>query len=126
MLKSLHQGTTRTKLDLRQEDLVEAQGYTAVSPQPTFAFAGAILPGRYTRGANGYLIEVEPSRPCPELLTEDEASLYLRLNVKNPGDTLRYYREHRGLRAVQISRQVLYPRKELDTLWHRLMEENPR
>ena len=125
-MESLHQGTTRTRPELQQEDLGEAQGRTRGSPRPTLAFAGAILPGRYTRDADGHLIEVEPPRPCPELLTEDEASLYLRLDVKDPGDTLRYYREHHGLRAVQVSRQVLYPREELDALWHRLMEENPR
>lgn len=43
----------------------------------------AILPG-------------DPPRPCPELLTAEEAIRYLRLDVdapKDPKDMLRYYRE---------------------------------
>ena len=59
-------------------------------------------------------------------LTEEEAGEYLRLDVRNAGDTLRYYRQRHGLRAVQVSRQVLFPREQLDALWRRLMEDNPR
>ena len=82
--------------------------------------AGPILPGRYSRDRSGELIEIEPPRLCPELLTEEEAASYLRLDVANVGDTLRYYRENHGLRAVQISRRVLYPREQLEALWKRL------
>ena len=86
----------------------------------------AILPGRYERDDDGRVVEIEAARLCPDLLTEDEAARYLRLDVKNKGDTLRYYRESHGLRAVQISRRVLYPQEELESLWRRLIEENPR
>lgn len=55
-------------------------------------------------------------RPCPDLLTEDEAILYLRLDtikIRNPAATLRRYRDAGLLRAVQISKSVFYPRIEL-------------
>lgn len=54
--------------------------------------------------------------PCPYLLTESEAVRFLRIdqiNVKNPGDSLRRYRDMGALRAVQISRSVFYPLPEL-------------
>ena len=89
-------------------------------------FGGPILPGQYVRDEAGHLVEVKPPRPCPDLLTQDEAAEFLRLDVKNAGDTLRYYRQRYGLRVVQISRNILYPREELDALWHRLMAANPR
>ena len=37
-----------------------------------------------------------PGDPCPELLTEDEAIRYLRLDsidIKNPGESLKRYRD---------------------------------
>lgn len=67
--------------------------------------------------------------PCPELLTEDEAIRYLRLDtidIKNPSATLRRYREAVLLRAVQISKRIFYPKTELDAFVQRLMEKNPR
>ena len=50
----------------------------------------AILPGRYERGDDGRLIEVEPARPCPELMTAEEAIRLLRhsrllMTPMNPG-----------------------------------------
>jgi hypothetical protein len=50
--------------------------------------------------------------PVPDLLTEQEAIRYLRLdevNISNPSATLRRYRNTGRLRAVQISKRVLYP-----------------
>ena len=41
--------------------------------------------------------------PCPDLLTEDEAILYLRLDtikIKNPTATLRRYRDAGLLQAI--------------------------
>lgn len=88
--------------------------------QSQFPFAPfAILPGD---AAN-------PSQVCPELLTEAEAIRYLRLdtiNIRNPGDSLRRYREMGVLRGTQVSKGVLYRRIELDAFLARRTEENPR
>lgn len=78
--------------------------------------AATILPG-------------DPPLPCPELLTEDEAIRYLRLdtiNIGNPADTLRRYRERGLLRGTQVSKRVMYRRIELDRFLDRLTENNPR
>ena len=66
------------------------------------------------------------STPCPELLTEDEAVRYLRLDVggpKNPTGTLKYYRDQGVLRAVRIGRNLRYPRKELDSMVEKLLQK---
>lgn len=55
--------------------------------------------------------------PCPELLTEDEAIRYLRLDIDGPTkpeNTLRYYREKKKLKGTRIGKRVLYTRKALD------------
>ena len=67
--------------------------------------------------------------PCPDVLTEGEAVLYLRLNtiaIKNPSATLRRYRDSGLLRGVQISKSVFYLRCELEKFLRALMETNPR
>jgi len=52
--------------------------------------------------------------PCPELLTEQEAIRYLRLEEdRNPRRTLKYYREKGLLRATNVGRHLLYRRAEL-------------
>lgn len=70
-----------------------------------------------------------PPSPCPELLTEDEAIRYLRLdtvNIKDPSATLRNYRKRRMLLGTQVSKKVFYRRTELDAFLQRLTEGNPR
>jgi len=65
--------------------------------------------------------------PCPELLTEDEAIRYLRLDIDgphNPNGTLKYYRDQGVLRAVRIGRNLRYPRKELDLMVVKLLDRN--
>ena len=55
--------------------------------------------------------------PCPEVLTEDEAVRYLRLDLvghKSPATTLRYYREKKKLKATRISKKLFYTRKSLN------------
>lgn len=54
--------------------------------------------------------------PCPEVLTEDEAIRYLRLDNQNadPAKTLQYYRDKKILKATKIGKNLLYSRKELD------------
>lgn len=67
--------------------------------------------------------------PCPDLLTEEEAIRFLRLdtvNIKNPVGTLRRYREAGLLHGVQISKRIFYKRTELEHFVDRLMEQNPR
>ncbi len=76
----------------------------------------AILPG-------------DPPQHCPELLTEQEAIRYLRLDLidtEEPGNTLRYYRKQGLLRATQVGKCIRYRRVELERLLERLTETNPR
>lgn len=68
-------------------------------------------------------------RPCPELLTEAEAILFLRLdtlNISHPAATLRRYRDRGDLRAIQVSKGVFYPVQELRRFIARQAEVNPR
>lgn len=64
--------------------------------------------------------------PCPELLTEDEAIRYLRLDVngpQNPKGTLKYYRDKGILKGVRVGKNLRYPRKELDRMIDKLLEK---
>ncbi len=64
---------------------------------------------------------------CPEVLTEDEAIRYLRLDgAPNPSRTLKYYRERGVLRATSIGRRLLYRRVELDGFIERQTAGNGR
>lgn len=70
-----------------------------------------------------------PVLPCPELLTEEEAIRYLRLDtisIKDPSATLRNYRKRRLLRGTQVSKCVFYRRVELDAFLAKQTDENPR
>ncbi|MHC4232195.1 MAG: helix-turn-helix domain-containing protein [Planctomycetota bacterium] len=50
----------------------------------------------------------------PELLTEREAIVFLRIDQENnPERTLKYYRDKGQLRAVKIGTNLLYPKQEL-------------
>lgn len=67
----------------------------------------AILPGN-------------PPTQCPELLTEEEAIRYLRLeNDPHASRTLRYYREKGLLRSTVIGRHLRYRRIELEQFLER-------
>jgi hypothetical protein len=75
------------------------------------------------------MIGFRPGDPCPDLLTEDEAIRYLRLDtigIKNPAETLQRYRSMGKLRGTQISKSVFYQVKELDDFIAKLTDENPR
>ena len=66
---------------------------------------------------------------CPELLTEDEAIRFLRLDrvgIEDPAGTLRYYRKKGLLKATQVSKCIRYRRVELENFLARITEENPR
>ncbi len=55
--------------------------------------------------------------PVPELMTEEEAVIFLRLDTaggpKNPRYTLRYYREQGLLRGTHVGKRIMYQRKEI-------------
>jgi hypothetical protein len=90
--------------------------------QQTSGFSGLTVPAVLPDGHGGFA-------PCPELLTEEEAIRYLRLdsiNVENPASTLRYYRKKGLLRATQVGKSIRYRRVELDRLLERLTQDNPR
>jgi hypothetical protein len=92
-------------------------------------FTFGILPPVYRRQADGKLIEVLPAMPCPDLLTEEEAIRYLRLDiidVENPEDTLRRYRKQGLVRGTQVGKCVRYRRSELEAFLARITENNPR
>ena len=68
-------------------------------------------------------------RPCPELLTEQEAIQFLRLDVdgpEKPTKTLQYYREQGLLRATRVGRRLRYQRKELLEFLDRLTERTQK
>ena len=54
--------------------------------------------------------------PCPEVLTQDEAIQYLRLDKQkaDAAKTLQYYRDKKLLKATKIGKNLLYSRKELE------------
>lgn len=61
------------------------------------------------------------------LLTEDEAIKYLRLdtlNLRNPSDTLRYYRNKRLLNATPISNHLFYTRKALNEFLEKITKNS--
>ncbi len=84
--------------------------------EPRIIIGPAYLPG-------------DPPRPCPELLTEQEAIRYLRLDtvgIKDASATLRRYRDRGILRGTQGSKRVFFRRVELDRFLERQTEINPR
>lgn len=88
-----------------------------------------ILPPVLRREPDGRLVEVVPAMPCPDLLTEEEAIRYLRLDiidVENPEDTLRRYRKQGLVRGTQVGKCVRYRRSELEAFLARITENNPR
>lgn len=93
-------------------------------------WSGPILPGyTLTLGDSNIVVKHVPDRPCPELLTAEEAVRYLRLDdtdIADPERTLHYYRKNHGLRGTQVGKKVRYLRIELDKLLERVTRENPR
>lgn len=92
-------------------------------------FPAWVLPPVYRREPDGRLVEIAPAMPCPDLLTEDEAVRYLRLDlidVEDPAETLRRYRKRGLVRGTQVGKCVRYRRAELDRFLDRITEDNPR
>ena len=64
--------------------------------------------------------------PCPELLTESEACLYLRLDEdgsSNPKRTLKYYRDKGQLIAIKVGKKNRYRRQDLENFLAQKSEE---
>jgi hypothetical protein len=84
----------------------------------------------HNQGVADPIPPVGPPSPCPELLTEEEAIRYLRLDtitgLRNPKETLARYRANGMLRGTQVSKRVFYRRVELERFLERLTTENPR
>ncbi len=62
-------------------------------------------------------------------MTEEEAARYLRLDlvsIKDPAETLAYYRRKGLLRGTQIGKCVRYRRVELERFLDLITEKNPR
>ena len=56
--------------------------------------------------------------PCPELMTEQEAIRFLRLDADGSADpvqTLRYYRDKGQLIAIKVGRKNRYRRQDLES-----------
>jgi len=51
--------------------------------------------------------------PCPELLTEDELALFLRIpevsNSRNHHNVIEHLKRYRGIPRIHICNRVLYP-----------------
>ena len=91
-------------------------------PERPVTLSSLMLPVVLPDGSGGFT-------PCPELLTEEEAIRFLRLDaiaVEDPASTLRYYRKKGLLRATQVGKCIRYRRVELERLLDRLTEANPR
>jgi hypothetical protein len=92
-------------------------------------FIPGILPAVHRRAPDGRIVEVAPATPCPDLLTEEEAIRYLRLDIidiDKPEDTLRRYRKLGLIRGTQVGKCVRYRRQELERFLERITEQNPR
>ena len=63
-------------------------------------------------------------RPAPEVLTEQEAIEFLRLDdgPKHPEMTLQYYRSEGLLKGVKIGRKLRYTKTEMLRFLERLYE----
>ena len=71
----------------------------------------------------------DPPRPCPEILTEEEAIAYLRLpdmGVKNPKHSMYRWRHMGMLVGIKYSKEIVYRRSDLDAFVERYQRENPR
>ena len=67
--------------------------------------------------------------PCPDLLTEEEAIRYLRLDVDGSSDperTLKYYRDKGQLVAIRVGKKNRYRRQDLVDFLARKSEEKQR
>jgi len=64
-------------------------------------------------------------RPAPFLMNAQELAQFLRLNVRSPGDSIERMRRH-GLKAVQVSRHVLFRLEDVLDWLHIQQDRVPR
>ncbi len=65
----------------------------------------------------------------PEVMTEAEVIQFLRLDligIRNPSETLSYYRRRGLLRGTQIGKCIRYRRTEVERFLDTITEQNPR
>ena len=87
----------------------------------------AILPGRYERRDDGCLVELEPPRPCPFVMTADGVVQFCRLDgLKDPEDVLYQHRKAGRLNAFQLGRNIRYLLPDVMDFVQKLVEEKPR
>ena len=69
-----------------------------------------------------HIVYFPDGRPVPEVLTEQEAILFLRLDdgPKHPEQTLQYYRSEGLLKGVRIGRKLRYTKTEMLRFLERL------
>lgn len=69
-------------------------------------------------------------RPVPDLLTEQEAIRFLRLDgedgPKNPRLTLQHYRDEDILRATRVGKKLRYTRTELLRFLEKMTEKTKK
>lgn len=69
-------------------------------------------------------------KPVPDLLTEEEAITFLRLDgddgPKNPSITLKYYRDKHLLKAVNVGKHNRYLKTELLRFLDAKLKEEPK
>ena len=68
-------------------------------------------------------------RPVPDVLTEQEAIHFLRLDVdgpKHPELTLQYYRREGLLKPVKLGKRLRYTKTELLNFLERLEQKNEK
>ncbi len=63
----------------------------------------------------------DPPRPCPEVLDEADAALYLRLDPETATHTLKRYRLDGRLQAKRVGKALVYRRVDLD----KFIEDQP-
>ena len=87
----------------------------------------AILPGLYRHDDDTRLVEVEPPRPCPFVMTSDEVIRFCRLDdLRNPEDVLYQHRKAGRLKGFQLGRSIRYLQPDVMEFLRNLVQAKPR
>ena len=72
---------------------------------------------QYRRTRRAMTDGTEGFAPCPELLTEDELALFLRIpevsNSRNHHNVIEHLKRYRNLPRIRICNKVLYPTRAI-------------
>ena len=96
---------------------------------PTIAISVIWLPGEPILDDKGVMICRQVAKPCPEYLTEPETIRYLRLDemgLADPKQSLTRLREDGSMKAIPMSKRLVFRRVDLDEFMVNRMKENPR